>query len=59
MIDFKTEHTQLLPVSDDRDGEWIFYNDIEKKQYNLYADWERMPKHVQDDIKQILPWFKR
>lgn len=55
----KTEHTELLPQSDDRTGEWIFYNDIEKKQYNLYADWENIPKHVQEDIKKILPWFHR
>ena len=35
MIDeFSTEHTTLLPHSDERFGEWIFYNDIEKKQYN-------------------------
>lgn len=53
-----TEHTILLPFNGVI-GEWIFYNDIEKKQYNLYADWEEMPKHVQEDIKQILPWFKR
>lgn len=53
-----TEHTTLLPFNGVI-GEWIFYNDIEKKQYNLYADWEEMPKHVQEDIKEILPWFKR